>query len=553
MSIRSFATALRKYTFTKGEILLFFVASFFIVFGLLSFTQIFLEKLWPLNSLLKQENSQTNIYPFNTIAIDTPFAAALTVNEPIFPDRICSIIDYGAIPDGKTMNTEAFRRAIDACANLGGGKVNVPGGIWLTGAIHLRNNINLHIDREATVLFSTNTADYLPVVFSRFEGIEYYNYSALIYTADATNVAITGLGTLDGRGPVAWWKMTKIATKTINSLYAMGDDNTPLSERVFGTEQAGLRPAFIECVRCSNVLIEDITIKDGPMWTIHPLYSNNVIIRDVNIATAPGPSTDGIVIDSSSNVLIEDTSITSGDDAIAIKSGRDKEGMRLHIPSENIVIRNCAIKDSHSGVAIGSEISGDIRNVFINNIDVATAQYGFRIKATRGRGGIVENVWVERIRMDKVSIEAIQMTTSYGLPFREDSTLPPIFRNISLKEITAKKAPRSIHITGLPEQPITGISLENISLAAKRGIEFSETNDVNLNNVQVTTMNTDEPLFTLMSSAHINIAGSNCPSNIHVCLSLFGEKTQDINIQKTDFQREKIKVSEEVSQDALIQ
>lgn len=548
MSILLFIKALKNYTFTRVEILLFFIFIFFVIFGILSFIEKFTRIIQTPSSQI--EEMPVIKYPSQKITIETPFATEMSVNEPIFPDHICSIIDYGAIADGKTLNTEAFEKAIDSCASSGGGKVNVPAGVWLTGPIHLRSNINLHIERDATILFSTNARDYLPVVFSRFEGIEYYNYSPPIYAENSTNVAITGVGTLDGQGPVMWWKMKDRATVSINKLYAQGDDNVPLTERVFGTETAGLRPAFIEFVHSSNILIEDIKIQNGPMWTIHPIYSDNIIVRGVDIATSPGPSTDGIAIDSSVNVLVENTTLDTGDDAIVLKSGRDREGIRLHLPTENVVIRNCTIKDAHGAIAIGSEMSGDVRNVFVSDINISTAQYGFRIKATRGRGGIVENIWVQNVNIRNASIEAVQITTAYGLPFRVDSTTPPLFRNIHLKNISARKTSQAISVDGLPELPISDISFEDITLPTRLGIELTDTDTISFKNMRLTLKDSD-PLFEVTDSSHIDISDSLCGANTPICLSLKGNKSSEINIRDSGFEKEKIKVLPGANPEAL--
>ncbi|MFZ2187731.1 MAG: glycoside hydrolase family 28 protein [Candidatus Moraniibacteriota bacterium] len=545
MSIRSLRETLKRHIGSKKEAVLFFVLAFFIFFGLFSFARISLEKIWSWDILSKGQISRiaeapTIDYLFRAREIATPDANTLSIKEPLFPDHVCSIADYGAIADGKTSNTEAFQQAIAACAAAGGGQVIVPPGIWLTGPIRLQSNIELHVERDAKILFSTNAADYLPVVFSRFEGIEYYNYSPPIYAAGCTNVAVTGAGTLDGQGPILWWKMKDRATASINALYAMGDDNIPLAERVFGTEAAGLRPAFIEFVHCSNVLVENVRIVNGPMWTIHPLYSDHIIIRDVDIRTSPGPSTDGIVIDSASNVLIENSTLDTGDDAIVLKSGRDKEGMRLHRPTENVIIRNSIVNEAHGAIAIGSEVSGDVRNVFVSNIDVEEAQFGFRIKAPRGRGGIVENVWVENMAIKHASIEAIQIATSYGMPFRIDSTTPPLFRNIHLKNISAEKTSQAISINGLPDLPVSDVSVEDIIFATRLGIKLTHTDGIDFKNIHLTPKDND-PLFVIVNSSHINLNNTACTINIPICLLLKDGISTDINIRDSGFEQARTK------------
>jgi polygalacturonase len=540
---------LKKYPPSRKERLVIFFGTVILLIAVLSASVSLFDSLKNGKpSPLAATETAVDPFPSRTITIETPFSEPMTVKEPMFPDRICSITDYGATASGKMLDTDAFRKAIDDCAGKGGGKVLVPRGTWLTGPIRLKSNIELRIERDATLLFDTDFDSYLPPVFSRFEGIEYENYSPLISATDATNVAITGTGTIDGQGK-AWWPMTDRATPFIDQLYAMGDDGVPVSERVFGSEEKGLRPAFIEFLRSKNILIEDVTIRNGPMWTIHPVYSSDIIIRGVSIETNPGPSTDGVAIDSSSNVLIEGSTFDTGDDAIVLKSGRDKEGMRLHVPTENVVIRNCTVSDSHGAIAIGSEMSGDIRNVFATGIAIDRSQYGFRIKATRGRGGIVEHVWVENVSIKNASIGAIDIVTNYGIPFREYSTQEPIFRDIHIRDFSAEKTRQGIDVEGLPDQPIQGISFENISLATGTGIKIRDVDTIDFKNTLITIKK--GTLFTVIDSANITIADSPCAAKEATCLSVSGEKSGNITIQSSAFEKSKIKLSPEVRPDAV--
>ncbi len=491
-------------------------------------------------------------YPTQAITIKTPFNDSLVIKEPVFPDRICSITDFGAVGDGKTMNTNVFKNAITSCAQAGGGKVIVPAGVYLTGPIRLESNIELHVERDAIILFSPSPKDYLPVVFSRFEGIEYYNYSPPIYASDATNVAITGTGTLNGQGNIHWWKIMAKANKYINGLYAMGDDNVPVEKRIFGDEVKGLRPAFIECINCHHVLIENIKIINGPMWTIHPLYSDHVIVRGVDIATAPGPSTDGIAIDSSTFVLVENSTFNTGDDAIVLKSGRDKDGWRVNRPTENVVIRDCTIKESHGAVAIGSEMSGDIRNVFGSDITINGSQFGFRIKGALGRGGVVENIWMQDFSMRSISIDAVQITTDYGYPFNQNNTAPPIFRNIHLSNMTAQKASQAIYIEGLPDYPIENITFQNITLpTTKDGIVIRDAREIHMDGMQITAKK-DYPLIILTNSQDISVQNTPCPDNITTCLSVHGDKSLNIDIQGNTYDQNRIRTTTDVRSDAIL-
>ena len=294
----------------------------------------------------------------------------------------------------------------------------VPAGRWVTGPIHLASNIHLHLAEGAELLFSQDFADYLPVVFSRWEGLELMNYSPLVYAKDCENVAITGKGKLDGRGQ-AWWPWKKTQKDAAKRLYDMASAGTPPEKRVFGTP-GDLRPSFIQTVGCKNVLVEGVTISSGPMWTIHPVYSENVIVRRVTVLT-DGPNNDGLNPDSSKNVLVEDSFFSTGDDCVVIKSGLNEDGWRVGRPSENIVVRRLRGQRGHGGVVIGSEMSGGVRNVFVNDCEFVGTDRGLRIKSMRGRGGVIENMYYQNVRHLDLRLLDVELTTFYG-----SSTLVPL-------------------------------------------------------------------------------------------------------------------------------
>lgn len=491
-----------------------------------------------------------SIPPATSIAtLQTLSGGSLNIEETGFPDRVCSIADYGAKGDGITSDTEAFRKAIEDCAGTGGGTVQVPKGTWLTGAIHLKSNINLHLEKGSTILFSTNFEEYLPVVFSRFEGIEYYNYSAPIYTANAFNVAITGEGTLDGQGAI-WWEAMRDWNKSIKNLYRMGDDDVPVSERVFGTVADALRPAFIEFMNCHRVLVEGVTIQNGPMWTIHPLYSTHIIVRGVHIETSSGPSTDGVALDSSRNVLIEDNVFSTGDDAIVLKSGRNSDGLRVREPTENVLIRNNSILEAHAAVAIGSEMSGDVRNIFIENLSANMVQYGFRIKSSKGRGGIVENIHANMVNIDYASIAAVQLTTAYENSFIKGRGAIPLFRNIAIEDMSVGKTDRSIEINGLVEQPIIDVVFKNIKISSKWGAQIEEAEYITFD--RVTAVPTKGTVFDIKDGADLSFINTKCPLVRKDCLTISGSDSHDIDIQASGFTKDSVTFSEDANKDALL-
>jgi polygalacturonase len=357
---------------------------------------------------------------------------------PRFPDRTFAITDYGAKGDGATDCTVAFRKAIAACNRAGGGKVIVPAGVYLTGAIHLKSNVDLDLAPRATIRFSTDPQSYLPVVFTRYEGTEVMNYSPFIYALGQENIAITGAGTLDGQGPQAIWYSWKQIPDP-KQLVEMGDQGVPVAERIFG-EGHHLRPCFIEPVRCRNVLIEGVRIIDSPMWVLHPLYCTNVTIAGVTVDTQ-GPNTDGCDPDSCTDVLIRDCHFSDGDDCIAIKSGRDADGRRVNIPSRNVVVQGCVFKDGHGGVTVGSETSGGVENVFAEDcrFDSTNLDIALRLKTGMTRGGFIRNVYIRNCTIQSAR-------TGIGMTMRYPGTLgghaTPVIRDIDIRHCTFDRLSR---------------------------------------------------------------------------------------------------------------
>lgn len=403
------------------------------------------------------------------------------IEEPVFPDREFAITDFGAQGDGDTDCHEAFSQAIAACAQAGGGRVVVPEGKWLTnGPIHLKSNVNLHISEGATVLFSTDPTDYLPVVFTRFEGTELMNFSPLIYAYEQENVAVTGAGTLDGQaGEGKWWNWKgrwggQSATgwkqgapdqlDDVAALNKQADDNVPAQERVFG-EGHRLRSSFVQFYKCKNVLIEGITIHNSPMWIIHPVLCENVIVRGATV-DSHGPNNDGCNPESSRNVLIEKCRFNTGDDCIAIKSGRNAEGRRINRPSENIIVRDCEMADGHGGVVLGSEMSGGIRNIFVENCRMDSPQLdrAIRLKSNPLRGGFLENLFVRNVEVGEVKEAVLHIDLEYA---KETGDFPPMVHNIYLENVTSQKSERPIYLVG-----IKGSEIQNVQI---RNCEFTNT------------------------------------------------------------------------------
>ncbi|MEJ2545431.1 MAG: glycoside hydrolase family 28 protein, partial [Calditrichaceae bacterium] len=379
--------------------------------------------------------------------------------------------NYGAIGDGRTISTKAIKDAIEDCNKSGGGRVLVPAGIYLSGAIHLKSNVNLHINKDATILFSKDSDDFLPIVKTRFEGVECMNYSPFIYSYGCENIAITGRGTLDGQaGNENWWSWKgkneygweigePNGLDETAALYRMGEDNIPLDERIFGKGYE-LRTNFIQPYKCRNVLIDSITIKRSPMWVIHPVLCENVTVSNVSV-NSHGPNNDGCNPESSKNVHIKDCYFDTGDDCIAIKSGRNAEGRRINVPSENIVIQNCVMKDGHGGVVIGSEMSGNVRNVFIEDcyMDSPNLERALRIKTNSLRGGLVENVYMRNCTIGEVSDAIIRINFFYSEG--DTGNFTPEVRNIHIQNISSKKSVYALALDGYNRSPITDIYIED--------------------------------------------------------------------------------------------
>jgi polygalacturonase len=392
------------------------------------------------------------------------------IKAPAFPNRDFKITDYGAVADGKADNTEAIRKAIAACNAAGGGRVVVTPGVFLTGAVHLKSNVNLNVMEGATLKFIPDPAKYLPVVFTRFEGTECMNYSPLIYAFEQENIAVTGKGTLDGAASNEnWWAWKRSGADAVRRLLEFNDKGTPVSDRVFG-EGYKLRTNFIQPYRSRNILIEGVTINNSPMWEIHPVLCANVTVRGVTVVSH-GPNNDGCNPESCKDVLIEDCVFDTGDDCVAIKSGRNDDGRRVATPSENIVVRNCVMKDGHGGVVMGSEISGGVRNVFVEdcNMDSPNLDRALRFKSNARRGGVIENVFMRNVEVGRVA-EAI-LTIDFLYETGANGPHKPVVRNVTIENVRSGSSPRVMWIAGFP-----GAVIEDIRFAdcAFRGVEASE-------------------------------------------------------------------------------
>lgn len=415
---------------------------------------------------------------------------ALTSLQNANAQRYFNVLDYGAKNDSSASATRAIEKAIAAAAGTGGGTVYFPSGKYLTGPIHLRSNITLLIDAGAELDFSDRFEDYLPMVASRWEGTNVINFSPLFYANQDSNIAIEGRGVLNGNGK-AWWAFAMAQMKDTGPVSKWGDlfhqanrgllepDDTLWLSRGF------LRPPFIQFMRCKNIRIKDITLKNSPFWTINPEYCENVTVTGVTIQNPKSPNTDGINPESCRYVHISDCHISVGDDCITIKSGKDKDGRKAAAPAEDYTITNCTMLSGHGGVVIGSEMSGGVRRIVISNCVFDGTDRGIRIKTARGRGGVVEDVRVDNIVMHHIGTQAIVLDMQYSTAGPEPvSERTPRFRNIHLSHITGDAAAAGL-INGLEEMPVEDVTIEDVQLETEKGFVIKEAKNIAFHHILI--------------------------------------------------------------------
>jgi len=417
------------------------------------------------------------------------------IKPPVFPKRDFLITKFGAQPGPQNDSSSAIAKAIEACSKVGGGRVVVPAGEFLTGAVHLKSNVNLHIAKGSTLKFSTDPKKY-PIVFTRWEGMECMNYSAFIYAFEQTNVAVSGEGTLDGQANNEnWWNWNgnknfgwkegmPSARATRPKLYKMMEDGVPVKDRVF-PEGSYLRPNFIQPYRCKNVLIEGVKIINSPMWEIHPVLSENVTVRNVWISSH-GPNNDGCDPESCKDVLIENCHFDTGDDCIAIKSGRNDDGRRVGVPTENVIIRGCEMKDGHGGVTIGSEISGGVRNVFAENckMDSSNLDHALRVKNNAARGGLLENFYFRNLTIGQVAHAVVTIDFNYEEGAK--GNYKPVMRNYVVENVHSGKSEFAVDLQGLDKAPIENFQLRKVTFDnVAKGSIVKNVQGIQLNEVKV--------------------------------------------------------------------
>ena len=455
-----------------------------------------------------------------------PFKMA-AVKAPVIPKNEVKLTDFGALGDGETLCTKAFAKAIDALSAKGGGRLVVPRGIWHTGPIELKSNIDLHLEMGAVILFAADETLY-PLIDTSFEGLDTRRCKSPLSGFNLENISITGQGVIDGNGrywrPLKKSKVTESQWKEFTNGkgvvtkkdywvpsegYAKGEAsanmNVPQNMNTpedWESIKRFLRPVMVSLVGCKNVLLQDVIFQNSPAWNLHPLMCENVIIDRV-LARNPAYAQNGDALDleSCKNVLIVDSKFDAGDDGICIKSGKDADGRRRSKPCENVVVDGCTVFAGHGGFVVGSEMSGGVKNIMVRNCQFLGTDVGLRFKSTRGRGGIVENIFVDGISMTDIKTDAITFNMYYGgksvaemladgdnpnntekMPVDETT---PIFRNIDIRNVVCNGAGRAMEFNGLPEMPMDGISLTNITITAKKDAEFHNYKNLKQDNVNI--------------------------------------------------------------------
>jgi len=432
---------------------------------------------------------------FPTMAwADVPFDMP-TVEQPSIPNRSVKVTDFGARSDASTLCTDAFNKAINHLAAQGGGHLIVPAGVWLTGPVTLQSHIDLHLEAGATLLFSPDANCY-PLIETSFEGVKAVKRQSPISGTDLTDVAITGRGVIDGNGahwrPLKKFKVTDNEWKALTSEHGTvndkGDYWTPDGDRYT------TRPNLLKLTSCKRILLQGVTFKDSPCWTLHPLMCQDVTIEDITVrAPSYAQNSDALDLESCNRAIIKNSVFDVGDDAICIKSGRDEEGRKRGMPTENVIIEGCIVYHGHGGFVIGSEMSGGARNIYVKDCQFLGTDNGLRFKSTRGRGGVVEKIYIDNVAMSAISGDAILFNLYYANKQKPGETVAPMpvdettpsFRDIHISNVTCIGSKHGIMINGLPEMPVKDITLRNVSITAKEESVMNFYENVLQENVQV--------------------------------------------------------------------
>jgi polygalacturonase len=525
------------------------------------------------------------------VVFSTPFLALTQGNKqpvviaPKFKKDTINITKFGAVADGLTLNTKAINDAIIACSNKGGGVVMISSGMWLTGPVELKNNVNLYLAKNALLQFTNDLNEY-KLVAGNWEGLAQMRNQSPVSATNAMNIAITGYGIIDGNGDA--WRMVKkdkLTETQWKKLTASGgilsDDKKtwyPSEKSVAGSKLKNpgeitsgktaafydsvkdfLRPNLLVFTNCKKVLLEGVMFQNSPAWCLHPLMCEELTVRNIYVKNPwYAQNGDGIDVESCKNVLIEGSTFDVGDDGICVKSGRDEAGRKRGKPTENMVVKNCIVYHAHGGFVVGSEMSGGARNIYVNNCTFIGTDIGLRFKTTRGRGGIVENIFVDGITMKDIAGEAILFDMYYAaqdpvplagekreLPkveFKPVNETTPQFRNFNIKNIVCNGASKAIFVRGLPEMHINNIVLENMVLQADKGFDIQEASGINFKNIKIISRETN-PVIDVVQSDKLVFDNISYKPGAELLFRINGERTNGIEIKNTDASKAKEKIT----------
>ncbi|MBO9202899.1 MULTISPECIES: glycoside hydrolase family 28 protein [Niastella] len=510
------------------------------------------------------------------------------VTQPVFKPDTFNIVQFGSVADGLALNTTPINKAIATCSEKGGGVVLIPGGIWLTGPVEMKSNVNLHLDRDAILLFSKDFDQY-QLVEGTYEGRRSARNQSPIQGTNLENIAITGRGVIDGNGDV--WRMVgrdRLTESQWKAKVASGglvsSDNRiwfpSVKTKLAFDQKRGtawlpgqtlkdfedikdfLRPNLVVFNNCKKVLLEGVTFQNSPAWCLHPVLCEDLTVRNLFVKNPDyAQNGDGLDVESCKNVLIEGSTFDVGDDGICIKSGKDEEGRKRGKPTENVIIRNNVVYKAHGGFVIGSEMSGGARNIFVYDCSFMGTDIGLRFKTVRGRGGVVENIYVKNIRMKDIVQDAILFDMYYFAKppaAGEKVEVPPVteatprFRNFQITDIVCNGANRGIFIRGLPEMKVKDIDLNNIVLKTNKGAEIIEANDIRMKDLTLLSSNSN-PVVYVESGSNITMTGFKYSPDAGVVFSINGNKNENIRVSNANLNnRNKVAFSNGASRSAFI-
>ena len=521
---------------------------------------------------------------------DLPFDMPV-LTPPTFPKNEVNITEFAGIGNGIYLNTDAFSKAIDHLSAKGGGRLVVPSGVWFTGPIVLKSNINLHLEDRAIILFSPDK-DLYPIVETSFEGLDTYRCQSPISGRDLENIAITGSGAIDGNGH--YWRPLKkqkasesVWKETVarggafkrddywmpSEQYVKGDATSDMNVprhlktiEEFYTLRDFLRPVMVSLISCKNVYLEGVLFQNSPAWNIHPLMCENVIIDGVQVRNPSyAQNGDGLDLESCKNTLVVNSTFDVGDDGICVKSGKDEDGRKRGRPCENLIVDNCTVFKGHGGFVVGSEMSGGVKNVSVSNCQFLGTDVGLRFKSRRGRGGVVENIHISRISMFDIATEPVLFNLYYGgksaVETLEDGDTveqpedlqpvdetTPTFKDIYIKDVACSHAHRAMYFYGLPEHNIENINIENFVVHSQIGAELMESQHITLKNVQIYPE--QGPALFLGNVKNVTVEGFETDNSLETIFMITGRKTEGVHIS-SPYTNEKVKLGKETNQSTI--